>query len=276
MAKEKTNILENMEYQEVLRVNVANLKAELQELQRQVANSSIEVAQNKEMLLRDKREFDAIKARELKKTELEKQAILNSIISQKEGLRIGEASLVRRSADLSVREQNVLKLEDERKKVLDSRIEIERLLGTAKQEMQRATLEKANSQSALAEIDSREKEITKQIEDIKLRETGLASRENALDKLTKDTDAKLNNALEIQKSIEPSLKALKETEDNNRKILDEIKQKEQSVNGKLDQDRSLIAEVTNRELKLRQKEIEVNSKLEEATRRLLFADKAER
>jgi chromosome segregation ATPase len=276
MAKEKMNILDNMEYQEVLRVNIANLKAELQELQRQVANSSVEVAQNKDMLLRDKREFDTIKARELKKTEIEKQTILNSIVAQKEGLKQGEASLVRRSTDLQSRELAVMKLEEERKKVLDSRIEIQRLLGTAKSELQRATLEKANSQSALAEIDSREKEIKKAIEDIKLRETELASRENTISKLTKDTDAKLTNVLEIQKNIEPNLKALKETEDNNRKILDEIKQKEQSVNGKLEQDRSLIAEIQNREIKLRQKEIEVNSKLEEATRRLLFADKAER
>jgi hypothetical protein len=273
---EKKNILDNMEYQEVLRVNIDNLKGELQELQRQVTNSSIEVAQNKEMIIRDKREFDAIKSRELKKTELEKQAILNTVIAQKESLRIGEQGLKQRSTDLQSREQNVLKLEDERKKVLDSRIEIARLLGTAKSEMQRATLERGNIQSALTEIDNREKAIKKQTEDIKLRETELALREEKIRKLTTDTDAKITNALEIQKNIEPSLKSLRETQENNTKILEEIRQKEQLVNGKLEQDRTLIAEVTNRELKLRQKEIEVNSKLEEATRRLLFADKAER
>ena len=39
MAKDTKNILENMEYQEVLRVNVANLKSEVAELQRQIVNS---------------------------------------------------------------------------------------------------------------------------------------------------------------------------------------------------------------------------------------------
>ena len=234
------------------------------------------MAQNHERIIRENREFEAQKARELRKTEAEKQQILNSIINQKEALRVGEAGLVQRTRDLQQRETNVLKLEEERKKVLDSRIEIERLLSSAKMEKQNSALERSKLQSVLVEIDTREKSLKDKEEEIKRREAEMAIREGNINKLTQETNSKMTNVLEIQGNLEPRLKALKDTEESNKKILSEIKQKEIDIDSKLSQDRSLIAEITNRENKMRQKEIEVNSKLEEATRRLLFAGKSER
>ena len=273
MAKE--TVIDNFEFQEVLKANIENLKREKDLLDRNMFASNINLKKNEEALIRQKSEFESWKAGEIKKTETQKNQILNSLINQQEQSRVNEENLKRRDMEMKQRELSALKIEDERKKLVNKMIEVEQTAGLAKQELDKATQMKTEAQSKINLALVKETEADKKFATVQTKESEFHSREDALTKLTEETNLKLSNVEAVRKEITPKLEELKTTELSNKNLLEEINRQKVNIEAKLKEDKDLMKMLMDKEAKLSDMERQAVTKLEEANRRLLLAQRKE-
>lgn len=258
-------------YDDVMKRILASLDAEKNNLEHTILLKKSELRRVQDQIGQQQTQFEQWKRTETEKFNQEIAKRKNKMLEQENALRVGEDLFKHKMMEIQERERISVGLVEQRQKLNNDRIEVEKLHSSAKLmtlEAQRQ-LEKANSM--LNQVSIREKDI----KDTEVRVNNLnstfAKREENVTIKEKDLTARLKNLEEVKSAVEPRIEELKLLEENIKKEKRESEDLRNEVAHKVEEERALIKGIEDREKKAKQKEKELLQKEEEITRKALLA-----
>jgi len=243
-------------------------KLELADLNHKIllAKSSITTLQQQQVDMQNK--FNQQMYQDKQKLENERNIKLNDLAHREDVMNQGERDLGRRITELDAREKDVLKLEDERKKLVSDRIEVEKLKTQALQDIEEGNRLISEAQSRINIANIKEAEAKQAIAKAEQINTSVTAREDGLKVQTEELNRRIKNLEEVKKEIDPKLVELGEKEKSINKKLQEAELKEANANSKLEEDKRTFAAIEEKLKALKDKEFDIANREEELLRRI--------
>ncbi|MDD5387596.1 MAG: hypothetical protein PHQ22_10425 [Sulfuricurvum sp.] len=204
----KVDKKESYEYAEVLKQVIVDKKAELDTLKNQIMSLQGRLQTTQASILQEKNAFDNHTAHENKKIEDAQKKLKSDTDESLRKVDYAQRDMTKRETELSLREQRIKDLEDEKKNLIDQRITLGKLsfdldlkLKSA-QETKDIADEKINSCAAKsAELDKKEKAVESRNRDIDGREEKVAAD-------LKQAKSLKTEITQLRDEIKPQLEAL--------------------------------------------------------------------
>lgn len=269
MEPDKISMFKN--YDDVMQRILAEAKIERNEIDHQILLKKQEYQSLVDSIVRRQNEFEQWKRAELEKTQQEISKRKNEILAKEKMLSVSEEIIKRKMMEAEERERICSGLVDQRNKLNNDRIEVEKLhsrVSGMNMEAQKM-MDKANSM--LNQVSVRES----RVREIETKTSGLNSelstRENNLSAKEMDINNRLKNLEKVKDVVEPKILELKLLEENVKKLKRELDDEKNEVLKKIEEENSLLRGIEIREKKVKDREKELLQKGEEINRKALFA-----
>lgn len=253
-------------YNEAVTELVKIAKQKKEDLEHQCLLLSNQLKQLQESLIRERNDFDIWKRQEKNKFQDEMNLIRNSIVEKENRIDIGISNMESRSADIKTRQIQLLHVEEERKKINDERIEIERLRNSAADKLNELNSKSAQLSSTISNLSYREKEIEEKNKKVESINDSLNKRENELNKKKEEVDEKIKNLESLKEIVDPKIAEIDLKSKELEKVQKEVESQAKEVAKRIEEDRAMIRAIEDRDLKVKFRERELDTKEEELKR----------
>lgn len=269
--KETKKSVSMRDYDDMMEKLISSSEHEKNNLDHQITLRKSNLMSVQDQINRSQSEFERWKKLETDKFKKIQASKENDFITRERAIRVGEDEFANRMRDLENREHRVKDLVDERAKLVNERIEVEKLhrhsealIKSAHDKLAEADSKFHKSSMAMTLMQEREKKI-------ELAERNLSSREEVTENNLREIKNREKNLEEVKKVIDPKLAELKVLEDGIKTKEKELTIKESEVNSKISDQGAILRGLEEREKKVKERERMVAQKDEDITRKALLA-----
>lgn len=258
------------EYNSAVQELVKLAKAEKDNLEQQIVLAKSRLSQTRQEIIRKEGEFNQWKMGEEQKFKNELSKRHNQLVDQENKMNIFHKDLEQRRADLLVKEERYLKVEEEKNAIGNTRVEVERIRVNANNLMAEADRKLSEAKSAMVQANIRIEQSNKL--DIKnvTKNQELAAREDKLAFDLKNLEMERNHLAELKEFVEPKIVEIKDMEENIQNARKEIEIKHQEVINKTEENKIIMKALEDKKALLDKRENEIKSKEEELRRKILI------
>lgn len=266
---EKVEMLRN--YDGLMQRIIEEAKREKVEIDHQILLKKQEYQRIIDATVRQQNDFEKWKRSETEKLNQEIAKRKNEIINKENMLRVAEELIKRKTMEADERERISAGLVDERNRVNNDRIEVEKLNHKAKEANLEAQklMDKANQ--LLNQVSIRETQVKRIEEKVNGINSGLSSRESTVIEKEKGIDSRIKNLEQVKSAIEPKIEELKLIEENIKKEKKALDDEKNDILKKVEEEKAMLKGIQVRELKVKDKEKELLRREEEIMRKALLA-----
>lgn len=251
----------NSAVQELVRIG----KGQKEDLDQQIVLAKSRLSQVKQEQVRLQGEFGQWKITEEQKFKNELAKRHNQLIDQENKMNILHKDLYQRSADLLVKEERFLKVEEDRKAIGNARVEIEKIRVNAMNLTSEADRRISEANSAMVQANIRIEQSKKLDDKNNIRNQELVAREDKLKFDLKNLDMERNHLIELKEFVEPKIVEIKEIEEGIARDKKEVGDKHQDIINKSEENKIALKALEDIKSKLDAREVELRAK-EEAFR----------
>lgn len=274
LVKEKELVKEqevNMfEYNSTVQELVKITKAEKEKLDHEIVLAKGRLSQLRQEHIRLQGEFNQWKMSEEQKFKNDLSKRHNQLIDQENKMNILHKDMQQRSMDLNVKEERVMKVEEERTKLGNDRVEIEKMRVNANNLMADADRKIGEAHSIMAQANIRLEQATKIESKHNIRNQELTVREDKLAFDLKNIDMERNHLSELKEFVEPKINEIKKIEDSTLAAKKEMDDKHQDIINKTEENKIVMRSLEDKKLSLDKREREIRSREEEINRKILI------
>lgn len=269
---EKEQDVSMFQYNSAIKELVEITKKEKENLDHQVLLAKNALKLTREDNIRRQSEFNQWRITEDQKFKNEISKRHNQLIDQENKMNILVRDLQQRQADLLVKEERYLKVEEERRAIGNARVEIEKIRVNAMNLMQEADRKISQSNSDMAQANIRIEQSNKLDQKNSIRNQELTAREDQIKFDLNNLEMERNHLIELREFVEPKISEIKEIEDRIAADKKEISEKHQDIINKTQENKVALKALEDKKSKLDIQERELRSKEDEFKRRLIIAD----
>lgn len=259
------------EYNDAIERLLKQSKEELNILQHNCLLATNQLKQTQEAIQRERSNFEQWKREQEAKHKNDMSLIKNSLDEREHRIKIGEQNYSKRDFDLKQKEVQMMALVEERNKVNNDRIDIEKLRVKANELLQDVNRKSGEATNKSNIVAMREKEIKDIVDSYNTKNQDISHRENILNQRDKEYQENLKNMNELKKTVEPKIKELSFMEENIKKTKEEVTRKEMDILRKIEENKAILRGMEEKDNKLKEKERFLNTKEEEVLRKSLLA-----
>lgn len=256
-----------IEHLELLKMLTAQEKVKFDDLQQKVLTCKTQMQALNESMVRTKSDFNQQMNIEKQKFEDTKNQKLNELIILESKLKEWEKNYNERLMSLQERENENVKVINERKELYNLRIEVDRLKRDAIVEIENLSILKSKAEAEIAQADIKIKNSDKELARAKDMLSNAEYKLGLVSEKEKKTSADLENIVKIREDLEPRIAELKETQVANEKTLKEITEKENLINAKLLENDKMLDNIRKESEALNSKKIEIATREEAVLRK---------
>lgn len=256
-----------IEHLELLKMLTAQEKIKFDDLQQKVLTCKTQMQALNESMVRTKSDFNQQMNIEKQKFEDTKNQKLNELIILESKLKEWEKNYNERLMSLQERENENVKVINERKELYNLRIEVDRLKRDAIVEIENLSILKSKAEAEIAQADIKIKNSDKELAKAKDMFSNAEYKLGLVSEKEKKTSADLENIVKIREDLEPRIAELKETQVANEKTLKEITEKENLINAKLLENDKMLDNIRKESEALNSKKIEIATREEAVLRK---------
>lgn len=256
-----------IEHLELLKMLTAQEKIKFDDLQQKVLTCKTQMQALNESMVRTKSDFNQQMNIEKQKFEDTKNQKLNELIILESKLKEWEKNYNERLMSLQERENENVKVINERKELYNLRIEVDRLKRDAIVEIENLSILKSKAEAEIAQADIKIKNSDKELARAKDMLSNAEYKLGLVSEKEKKTSADLENIVKIREDLEPRIAELKETQVANEKTLKEITEKENLINAKLLENDKMLDNIRKESEALNSKKIEIATREEAVLRK---------
>lgn len=256
-----------IEHLELLKMLTAQEKVKFDDLQQKVLTCKTQMQALNESMVRTKSDFNQQMNIEKQKFEDTKNQKLNELIILESKLKEWEKNYNERLMSLQERENENVKVINERKELYNLRIEVDRLKRDAIVEIENLSILKSKAEAEIAQADIKIKNSDKELAKAKDMFSNAEYKLGLVSEKEKKTSADLENIVKIREDLEPRIAELKETQVANEKTLKEITEKENLINAKLLENDKMLDNIRKESEALNSKKIEIATREEAVLRK---------
>lgn len=260
------------EYNSAVNELIKLSKAEKERLDHEIVLARGRAKEIREENIRNQAQFSQWKIAEEQKFKNELSKRHNQLIDQENKMNIFHKDLQQRSADLLVKEERYLKVDEERKKLANDRIDIERIRVAAHNLMAEADRKISDARSAMSQANefiSKSKDLDNKNA---IRNQELCVREDKLAFDLKGMEAERKHLTELREAVEPKIIELNTIQEQIARDKKEISDKHQETMVKNEENTIAFKALEDKKAKLDRLENELRSKEDEIKRKILIAD----
>lgn len=246
-------------------------KLELQNLQHNITLAKTSLVSLQESMVRQRNDFDHKLLVDKQKFEQDKNKKWNEFLQREDNISKGEQNLIKRIKEVESREKAVVVLEEERKKLVNDRIEVEHLKNQALEENKKAQILISEATNKLNNANIKNKEADVKLNEVNSKLALVNKLESEINKKTKDFTIREKNLEEVRKIIEPKLEEGKKLEEQNKKDLEEISKQKSELNLLKEKNEKLISDLDGKTKFIISKQSEYadkDLKIKELTRKI--------
>lgn len=256
-----------IEHLELLKMLTAQEKIKFDDLQQKVLTCKTQMQALNESMVRTKSDFNQQMNIEKQKFEDTKNQKLNELIILESKLKEWEKNYNERLMSLQERENENVKVINERKELYNLRIEVDRLKRDTIVELENLSILKSKAEAEIAQADIKIKNSDKELARAKDMLSNAEYKLGLVSEKEKKTSADLENIVKIREDLEPRIAELKETQVANEKTLKEITEKENLINAKLLENDKMLDNIRKESEALNSKKIEIATREEAVLRK---------
>lgn len=256
-----------IEHLELLKMLTAQEKVKFDDLQQKVLTCKTQMQALNESMVRTKSDFNQQMNIEKQKFEDTKNQKLNELIILESKLKEWEKNYNERLMSLQERENENVKVINERKELYNLRIEVDRLKRDTIVELENLSILKSKAEAEIAQADIKIKNSDKELARAKDMLSNAEYKLGLVSEKEKKTSADLENIVKIREDLEPRIAELKETQVANEKTLKEITEKENLINAKLLENDKMLDNIRKESEALNSKKIEIATREEAVLRK---------
>lgn len=256
-------------YNEAINELVKIAKQKKDDLDHQCLLASNQLKQIQENLIRERNEFDIWKRQEKERFQQEMNVLHNAIVEKENTINIGISNMESRSRDLKVRETQMVQIEEDKRKLNDERIEIERLRNSAVEKLNEVKQKSSELSSSISSLSYREKEIKDKSIAIEEQNRQLSVREQALIKNKEDMDQKIKNLESLKLIVDPKIAEIDSKTKELQSLKKEMDEQNAEINRRIEEDKAMVRAIEERDMKLKMGERDLASREEELKRAML-------
>lgn len=256
-----------IEHLELLKMLTAQEKVKFDDLQQKVLTCKTQMQALNESMVRTKSDFNQQMNIEKQKFEDTKNQKLNELIILESKLKEWEKNYNERLMSLQERENENVKVINERKELYNLRIEVDRLKRDTIVELENLSILKSKAEAEIAQADIKIKNSDKELAKAKDMFSNAEYKLGLVSEKEKKTSADLENIVKIREDLEPRIAELKETQVANEKTLKEITEKENLINAKLLENDKMLDNIRKESEALNSKKIEIATREEAVLRK---------
>ena len=265
----------SLEYADLLKMSIEKAKVEFSNIQQQITLANIALQNLQDAQVREKNAFDTQISRERKQAEEDRNNKKNEFSAREHALNQGEQELTSRMATLEGREREMEKMMDERKALINDRLEVERLKSLSSQELENSQNARADVESKIQQVSIREQQLLEKQKQVDITDSMLNQRKEALDEQEKAIAVRMRNLDEVKAVLEPKLKDLQEIDIKNKSDLKDIELKNIALKDREAENQKIEDALIAKDNLQKQKALELASKEAELKRREMLVDKLE-
>jgi len=282
MAKQKDVKLEDnskvsmFEYSEMASQMIEQRKKEFSNLQHNYLLATMALKNTQEQIANERVAFEQLKKAEEKRREdilVKKERDMDE---KAHALEVNVRTFEKRSADLKAREIAVAHLFEDRNKLNEERIDVERLRNKAEDAMRQANKKSSEASALMNTSRVKEDEAKALMAKVDAMNVNLATREAQQKKQTDEIINRIKELNALKEIVDPKIKELELVDAGIKEKEAELAQREKDVARKLEEDRAIVIAFSEREKKLKAREIEVSTREQEVTRKLLLMKGSEK
>ena len=267
---QKDDFVTNATHAESVRQLVEQKKREYEDVQQRIAVAKSQLRKLQDNLVQTENDFNSKIKEEKLKFQQERDEKLNDLELRNTNMQRGEEDLNNRIRDLQEREADNAKIDEERKQVMNLRIEYEKNKNQAELELTKAQALKDKNQTDIENLANKEVQVDGQLKEAKQQLANAEYIKNKTEEEKKDVLTQLSNLKALRSELEPEIKKLEELKAINKKLLSDAEHKDNEANIKIEEDKKLIKSMEEREQRIRAREVAVSSKEEDVARRELM------
>ncbi len=260
------------EYNSAVQELIKIAKAKKEELDHQIVLATNNLKLLQEEHIRRQGEFNQWRMSEEQKFKNEVSKRHNQLIDQENKMNIFHKDIEQRKADLLVKEERYMKVEEEKQAIGNARVEIEKIRVNALNLMAEADRKISEARSEMAQANIRIEQ-SKQLDDKNnIRNQELCVREDKLQFDLKNLDMERNHLSELKEFVEPKIAEIQELESQVTRDKKETVEKNQDTINKLEEIKVALRALEDKKSKLDIQEREFRSKEDEFKRKVIIAE----
>lgn len=260
------------EYNSAIQELVKISKSEKERLDHQIVIAKSNLNQLRQEHIRLQGEFNQWKMSEEQKFRNELSKRHNQLIDQENKMNILHRDLEQRRADLIIKEERYLKVEEDRNAIGNARVEVEKLRTNAMNLMAEADRKFSDAHSAMTQGSLRIEQSKKLDDKNAIRNQELCVREDKLKFDMKNLEMERNHLIELKEFVEPKIVEIKEIEFRTSSDKKEIDVKHQDIINKSEENKIALKALEDKKSKLDIQERELRSREDELKRKIIIAD----
>jgi len=273
--KEETKV-SMFEFSEITNQLIEQRKREFADIQHNYSLAQAALMQTQQRIGQEKVAFEQWKKAEAINKEKDFVRRQQELDAKEHALDVNVKTFEKRSAELKQKEVAVARLFEDRQKLNEDRIAIERIRTSANELMATATRKDSEAKSAFNSARQKEEEAKKIKALAEAMNAEVSKQQEVLKKRGEEVLAKVKHLEEIQKLIEPKIKELEAIETRIADKEKELSVREKEVARKVEEDKAIVITFSDREKKLKAREIEVDSREQDIARKLLLIKGSEK
>lgn len=260
------------EYSSAVQELVKIAKAEKENLDQQIVLAKSRLSQIRQEQIKLQGEFNQWKMGEEQKFKNDLSKRHNQLIDQENKMNFLHKDLEQRRADLLVKEERYLKVEEEKMAIGNARVEIEKIRVNALHLMSDGDRKISEANSAMVQANIRIEQSKKLDEKNNIRNQELCVREDQLKFDMKNLDMERNHLTELKEFVEPKIVEIKALEERVAQDKKETEEKHQEIINRAEENKIALKALEDRKLKLDNQERELRSAQDELRRKIIIAD----
>lgn len=258
------------EYNSAVQELVKISKLEKEKLDHQLVLAKGNLSQLKQEHIRLQGEFNQWKMAEEQKFKNELSKRHNQLVDQENKMSVFFRDLEQRKMDLTIKEERFLKVDEERQKLGNDRVEVEKIRVNALNLMADADRKLSEANSAMAQANIRIEQSTKLDNKNNIRNQELCKREDQIKFDLKNLDMERNHLVELREFVEPKIMEIKQLEESIIRDKKETAEKHQDIINKIEEDKIFLKSMEDKKSKLDIRERELRSAEDEFKRKSLL------
>lgn len=261
------------EYNSAVNELVKISKENKERIDHEVVLAKSNLSQLRQEHIRLQGEFNQWKMGEEQKFKNDLSKRHNQLIDQENKMNLLHKDLIQREIDFRIKEERMMKVEEDRIKIGNDRIEVEKMRVNANNLMAEADRKMSEASSAMAQANIRIAASNELDKKNNIRNQELCVKDDKLKFDLKNIDMERNHLIELKEFVEPKIKHIKEMEDNINASKKEIDIKHQEVISKSEENTIALKALADRKNKLDAREIEIRNQEEELRKRIILSEK---
>ncbi len=263
------------EYNSAVQELIKIAKAKKEELDHQIVLATNNLKLLQEEHIRRQGEFNQWRMGEEQKFKNDVSKRHNQLIDQENKMNIFHKDIEQRKADLSIKEERYMKVEEEKQAIGNARVEIEKIRVNALNLMAEADRKISEARSEMSQASIRIEQ-SKQLDDKNnIRNQELCVREDKLQFDLKNLEMERNHLSELKEFVEPKIVEIKEIEEQTLRDKKEIVEKHQDIINKTEENKIALRALEDKATKLDIRERELRSREDELKRKVAIAKSKE-